>query len=252
MNLKNYTTLFLAILVTAVVVYFIVSIMKLSANGVSREGFGQPERFGQGKHERFGQGKHEGFGQPEGFGGPAKGAGIPDCLRDSQEASDIYQQFALRENTSEEGEGADDLRELALILSKLCCLKKDLVNPSGIVEATRYQPYSTAHDLEPVAETTARCLAKTIPVRDLDLTFDKWSIRGKELIRKLCTSFILTDIEVKKVDNTYKALIDDVYDIAKGRCLKGEVSIAGTRGPREVNPYTPPELEELREYKGYY
>lgn len=231
MNLKGNTTIFLALLVTAVVVYFIVSVMRLSSNGISTEGFAQ----------------HKGS---EGFGGPAKGAGIPDCLRESQEASDIYQQFALRENTSEEG--PDDLRELALILSKLCCLKKDLVNPSGIVEATRYQSYSTAHDLEAVAETTARCLAKTIPPRDLDLTFDKWLMRGKELIRRLCTSFILTDIEVKRVEKTYKALIDDVYDIAKGRCLKGEVSIGGAKGPRDVNPYTPPELEELREYKGYY
>jgi hypothetical protein len=231
MNLKSTTTQFLlAILVTAVVVYFIVSVWKMSANSSSAEG------FGQGKHE--------------GFGGPAKGSGIPDCLRDSQEASDIYQQFSLRENTTEEG--PDDLRELSLILSKLCCLKKDLLSPSGIVEATRYQSYSTAHDLEPVAETTARCLAKTIPPRDLELSFDKWSMRGKELIRRLCTSFILTDVDVKRVDKTYKALIDDVYDIAKGRCLKGEVSIGGAKGPRDVSPYTPPGLEELREYKGYY
>lgn len=237
MNLKSTTTqLFLAVLVTAIVVYFMVSVWKMSANGVGAEGFGQREAFGQGKHE--------------GFGGPAKGSGIPDCLRDSQEASDIYQHFALSEKGTEEG--ADDLRELSLILSKLCCLKKDLMSPSGIVEATRYQPYSTAHDIEPVAETTARCLAKTIPSRDLDIAFDKWSMRGKELIRRLCTSFILTDANVKIVERTYKALIDDVYDIAKGRCLKGDVSIGGSKGPRDVNPYTPPGLEELKEYKGYY
>jgi hypothetical protein len=223
MNLKSTgAQFFLAILLTGVTVYFMVSVWKLAAVSTNEEG----------------------------FAGPARGAGIPDCLRHSQEASDIYQHFATKSNTSEEG--PDDLRELTLILSKLCCLKKDLMSPSGIVEATRYQPYSTAHDLEPVAETTARCLAKTIPVRDLDLAFDKWTMRGKELIRRLCTSFILTDMEVKNVEKMYKALIDDVYDIAKGRCIKGEVSIAGTKGPRDVNPYTPPGLEELREYKGYY
>jgi hypothetical protein len=229
MNLKSTgSQFFLAALVTAVTVYFIVSVWKMSSN---TEGFAQRKRN-------------------EGFAGPAKGAGIPDCLRDSQEASDIYEQFATKTNTSEEG--PDDLRELTLILSKLCCLKKDLVNPSGIVEATRYQQYSTAHDLEPVAETTARCLAKTIPPRDLDLSFDKWTMRGKELIRKLCTSFVLSDSEVNSVEKKYKTLIADVYDIAKGKCLKGESSIGGKSGPRDVTPYTPPGLEELREYKGYY
>ena len=84
MNLKSTTTqLFLAVLVTAIVVYFMVSVWKMSANGVGAEGFRKGEGFGQGKHE--------------GFGGPAKGSGIPDCLRDSQEASDIYQHFALSE-----------------------------------------------------------------------------------------------------------------------------------------------------------
>jgi hypothetical protein len=232
MNLKSTgSQFFLAILVTAVTVYFIVSVWKMSGNTTNMEGFKQRK-------------------ESEGFAGPAKGAGIPDCLRDSQEASDIYEQFATKTNISEEG--PDDLRELAQILSKLCCLKKDLVSPSGIVEATRYQPYSTAHDLEPVAETTARCLAKTIPPRDLDLSFDKWTMRGKELIRKLCTSFVLSDSEVISVEKKYKALIADVYDIAKGKCLKGEPSIGGKSGPRDVNPYTPPGLEELREYKGYY
>ena len=232
MYLKSGTAqIFLALFVTGVTVYFMVSVWKMSAN--SSEGFGQSKGV-------------------EGFGGVARGAGIPDCLRESQEASDIYQLFLTKSNTSEEGEGVDDLRELSLILSKLCCFKKDLMSPSGIVEATRYQPYSTAHDLEPIAETTARCLAKTIPPRDLDLAFDKWSMRGKELIRKLCTSFVLTDYDVKKVDNIYNKLISDVRDIAKSQCLKGEVSIAGMTGPRDVNPYSPPELEELKEYKGYY
>ena len=95
MNLKSTgSQFFLAILVTAITVYFIVSVWKMSSNT-------------------------ERFVQHEGFAGPAKGAGIPDCLRDSQEASDIYEQFATKTNMSEEG--PDDLRELTLILSKLCC-----------------------------------------------------------------------------------------------------------------------------------
>jgi len=219
MNLNHTITQFLiAILVSGVALYFLVSIWKLSKTS-------------------------------EGFAGPARGSGVPDCLRDSQNASDLYELFSKNSSTEE---GADDLRELSLLLSKLCCFKKDLMSPSGIVEATRYQSYSTAHDIEPIAETTARCLAKTIPPRDLDIILDKWTRRGKELIKRLCTSYNLSDSELKKTDTLFKACIVDVSDVAQSRCLKGEVEIAGTKGPREVSPYEPPELSELRAYKGYY
>ena len=57
---------------------------------------------------------------------------------------------------------------------------------------------------------------------------------------------------VKEATSKFKAHMDDIMDIAKSKCLKGSVEIAGTPGPRDVNPYSPPQLEELREYKGYY
>ena len=126
------------------------------------------------------------------------------------------------------------------------------MSPSGIVEATRYQPYSTAHDIEAVAETTARCLAKTIPPRDLDIIIDKWNTRGQLLVKRLCTSYNLSNSELKKADTLFKACIVDVSDVAQSMCLKGTVEIAGTKGPRTVAPYEPPELLELRAYKGYY
>jgi hypothetical protein len=219
---QHVTNFLLAILVTGVAVFFLASVWRIS------------------KLES----------RSEGFSGPARGGGVPDCLADSQEASELYTIFSSKESTTEEG--PDDFRELTLLLSKTNCLKKDLMSPSGIVEATRYQPYSTAHDVEPVAETAARCMAKTIPPRDLDITLDKWNRRGKELVRRLCTNYNLTDSEVKKATHLFNAVIADISDIAKSQCLKGEVQIAGTAGPRDVSPYEPPELNELREYKGYY
>jgi hypothetical protein len=223
LNVKDtLAQFFLAVLVTGISVFMLVNVWKLSSNGP----------------------------QTEGFGAPAKGTGVPDCLRTSQEASDIYEIFSSKLNTTEEG--PDDLRELTLLLSKTSCMKKDLLSPSGIVEATRYQAYSTAHDIEPVAETVARCLAKTIPERDLDIGLDKWNTRGKELIRKLCTSFKVTDGELKTLDISFKKHIDDITDIAKSQCLKGDVEIGGKKGPRDVGAYEPPGLSELREYKGYY
>jgi len=183
----------------------------------------------------------------EKFGGVAKGSGQPDCLRTSAEAGQIVDFFAQRKNTTDEGE--DDLRELTLILSKLSCLKKDLLSVSGIVEATRYQKYSTAHDLEPVAETTARCLAKTIPPRDLDLSFEKWAQRGKTLLDRLCTSYNATSAEHADLLKKFKVVVDDVTDIAKGACF---VTVEKGDKSRSIPGYETPDLVDLGPYKGYY
>jgi chromosome segregation ATPase len=62
----------------------------------------------------------------------------------------------------------------------------------------------------------------------------------------------LNDVELTDVNTLFKKHMDDVIDIAKSMCLKGDVEIAGTPGPRDVTGYSPPALDELREYKGYY
>ena len=220
MSLGHTITQFLlAIFLTLVAVYFLVEVWKIAKVPSS-----------------------------EGFAGPARGAGVPDCLRTSQNASDLYELFASKQNTTEEG--PDDLREFTLLLSKISCLKKDLMSPSGIIEATRYQAYSTAHDIEPVAETVARCLAKTIPDRDLSIILEKWNTRGTELLLRLCSSFQLTDSEVTKAKSLFKAAIVDITDISKSMCLKNNVDTKLTS--RDVAPYEPSALKELREYKGYY
>ncbi len=184
------------------------------------------------------------------FGGVAVGAGIPDCLRTSSEASQVYATFANRTQTTEEGSA--DLDELRLLLSKLSCFKKDLIGTAGVVEATRYQAYATSMDLEPVAETTARCFAKTIPARDLDLSLEKWSKRGMVLLRRLCTSGNLSEGEARQVEAIFDSLIRDVSEIAKSVCLSGEPKVGGVPTPRDPSGFTDPTLQELGPYKGYY
>jgi hypothetical protein len=184
------------------------------------------------------------------YGGAARGVGAIDCLHTSSEAAALSDMFHGRLSSTEEGE--PDLREFTLLLSKVACFKKDLTSPSGIVEATRYQEYRTSLDLEPTAETVARCFAKTIPPRDLELTLEKWQKRGGHLLRRLCVSFDLTAEEIKKAESLFKGLIRDIADIARGACLKGKVEIAGKPGPRDAHPMMPPELEDLRPYDGYY
>ena len=188
----------------------------------------------------------------EGFAGPARGAGMPDCIRSSKDAAALYEMLLAKVSSTEEG--ADDLRELQLILGKIACFKRDLTGAAGVVAATRTQPFSTAHDLEPVAETTARCFAKTIPQRDLALSLDKWGSRGTFLLKRLCTSFGFTDHEDDEALGLFGRAMGDITDIAMSRCCNsaGEAVIAGVAQPRMIAGYEAPGLNELREYKGYY
>jgi len=188
----------------------------------------------------------------EGFAGPAVGAGEPDCMRSLGDAATLLAMLQSKHSTTEEG--PDDLRELKLLLSKLSCFKRDLTGGGGVVEATRYQPFTTAHDIEPIAETTARCFASTIPQRDLQIAFDKWGTRGTFLIKRLCTDEKLSDSEEKEALRLFGTAMQDVADIAVKRCCTaGDAIIAG----KPMTVRSPGGLEganllNLGPYKGYY
>jgi len=187
----------------------------------------------------------------DGFAGPAVGAGKPDCIRSMSDAASLYDMLNLKSVKTEEG--PDDLREINLILSKIACLKRDLMG-QGIVEATRSQPFSTAHDMEPVAETAARCFAKTIPQRDLELSLDKWGSRGTFLIKRLCTEESLSDSEEKEALRLFGMAMYDLSDVARSVCCNGgKPMIAGQDASvRMIGGFEPPALIGLRDYKGYY
>jgi hypothetical protein len=187
----------------------------------------------------------------EGFAGPAVvGKEMPNCMESSK---DCAARNELLSRPLKAEEGADDLRELRLILSKISCFKRDLTGVAGVVEATRYQPFSTAHDLEPVAETTARCFAKTIPQRDLALGLDKWGGRGTFLIKRLCTAENLSESEEKEALRLFGDAMADINDIALGRCCNSDVGvIAGQPQPRMVGGFESTEIANLRQYTGYY
>jgi hypothetical protein len=132
-------------------------------------------------------------------------------------------------------------------------MKRDLLGNAKVVQGTRYQPFSTAHDIEPVAETTARCFSRTIPQRDLSLSLDKWGSRGTFLIKRLCTAENLSDSEEKEALRLFGDAMADLSDVAMTECCNsGQVVIGGIESPRMVGGYTPPATQALREYKGYY
>jgi hypothetical protein len=192
----------------------------------------------------YAPGSREGF-----FGGAAHGAGSPSCLRTSAESAQLVDMFSTKEARFDEG--PDSLRELTILMGKLACFKKDLVSPSFIVNATKNQPYTTAHDIEPISETTGRCFSKTISPRDLTISLDKWNDRGEVLLKKLCTAYSLNQKEVETAQKLFRFVIRDVGDIARGSCLQGDPMIAGKPGPRDAHPYENPN-QEYGTFNGYY
>lgn len=186
----------------------------------------------------------------EGFSAPVHGTSELDCGQTSNEATKLYTVFSGKASTTEEG--ADDLRELKVILGKICCLKRDMMAPATLVNATRRQPFSTAHDLEPVAETAARCFAKTIPKRDVELALEKWNKRADFLVRRLCTSYNLNDSEEVNAISLLNSFFADIKDVLMNTCLKGAVSIAGQSEPRMVHGLEPAGNGALSPYGGYY
>jgi hypothetical protein len=186
----------------------------------------------------------------EGFAAVA-GAGVPDCLRTSSEAAQLYELLSSKPQTTESG--PDDLRELQLLLSKMACFKRDLMSAGGVVSATYQQPFSTSHDIEPIAETTARCFAKTLSQRDLQISLDKWKTRGVQLIKRLCTSENLTDAEEKKAAELFDALMADIASVSLTTCCSaGDAIIAGESVSKRYDGYSPPAIQGLSEYKGLY
>lgn len=187
-------------------------------------------------------------GNWEGFQGPAKGVSDIPCGQESSYAASLSELFASKQSSTEEG--AADLTEFKLILSKLCCMKHDFMSTNRVVRSTLSLPFSTSHDRENPADTVARCFTNSLPPRDLDIAFETWRDRGLTLLDRLCTSFSLSNSESDKAKNDFMSLWSDTYDIARSVCVpckKPEVS-----SPRDPKGFTPESIKDLGTYLGYY
>jgi hypothetical protein len=185
----------------------------------------------------------------EGFQGPSHGVSDIPCGQESSYAIELSELFALKESTT--GEGAADLKEFKQILTKLCCMKHDLMGTAQVVQSTLYIPYNNTHDRENTADTVARCFTKSIPPRDLDITFGTWKQRGLVLLKRLCTSYNLSPDEKEQSTRNFNSLWMDVFSIAKNSCSPPEKT-PENESPRDAKPHMPEHVEDLGPYTGYY
>jgi len=184
----------------------------------------------------------------EGFQGPTFGVSDIPCGQESAEARALVELFYDKQSTTEEGN--PDLNELKQILSKLCCMKHDLMGVSQVVQSMLYIPYNNTHDRENPADTVARCFTKSIPPRDLDITFGTWKQRGLVLINKLCTSYNVSSNETERATQLFTGVWTDVFSIAKNACSPPPAS--ENESPRDLKGHMPESIQDLGPYTGYY
>ena len=184
------------------------------------------------------------YGSPSGGFGSEKIDGPQNCLGQNATASTILDMFSSN--------NSDDFIEMKRLLNKLCCFKKDLSSANHLVDATRKQPYITDHDVEPIAEVTARCFAKTISPRDLEISFDIWTGRGNSLLERMAASTSMSSADLTKAQSIFNLFIRDVRNDAQAECLQKEPLIAGKPGPRDPHAYSNPKEEDFGKYDGFY
>jgi hypothetical protein len=185
------------------------------------------------------------------YGGAITGTSTFPCSRMSSEASELLGLFIAKAPTVGE-EGKTDLRDLRDILSKMCCMKQDLMSPAQTLTAAKELGFSTHQDIQPVADLTARCFTKTIPERDLSVQFIKWRDAGLDLIRRLCTSSQMTEKESQLAEKLFTTAWKDVNNVAETQCLQGPPKNMYLNSPHEPSARVPDDLEYLREYDGLY
>lgn len=182
------------------------------------------------------------------FAGPINGTSDFPCSRASSEASELIAIFSTRGFTITN----EDFRDLRDLLSKLCCMKVDLMAPQHTITATKELGFATHMDIQPVADLIGRCFSKTVPERDLSIQFIKWRDYAGTLLRRLCTEANLTEQETQKAEQLFLTCWKDVNTVAQVQCLSGPAVGPYTTSPHEPSPSADEGDEALRPYDGYY
>lgn len=185
------------------------------------------------------------------YGGAVTGTSSFPCSRMSSEADQLYSIFAAKFLSVGE-DGQINLRDLKDILSKMCCLKQDLMSPAQTITAVKELGFATHQDIQPVADLTGRCFSKTIPERDLSVQFIKWRDTAMDLIRRLCTAAQMTEAEVAKTEKLFTNAWKDVYNVAQTNCLSGLPKGIYATGPHDPSPSSDAIDGDLRPYDGLY
>jgi hypothetical protein len=137
----------------------------------------------------------------------------------------------------------EEYKELLHILQKILCIEAD-VSGAGIggFETARLE-FATAHDIEPVGNFVGRCLRGAVRQRDIDIAFDKYRVRGAELITELCG-----EADAAKDIAIFQQIVQRVAGAVSAACARKTASLDIPAGPRDPGYYEPDAVEFLSKY----
>ena len=157
---------------------------------------------------------------------------MPACVNRSAAAQKLLEKITV------EGEDADELR---LLVSKLCCIEADISTPVPGNYRTLPLQFRTSHDMEPPSTFVSSCLRNAVRKRDIELVIEKYSTRGKVLIKKLgCDSGAKDFAEI--ITRTQEAMTTV--------CLSENPQMDKPAGVRDVGFWETLNVKNLMNYQG--
>ncbi len=163
---------------------------------------------------------------------------FPKCLARDADAQKL---LVFLHESAKTQDTLGDYEEFRLIVQKLLCMDADITSLGQGEYATLQLPFATLHDMEPVGVFVGRCLKNAIKQRDLDLTFDKYKVRGLTLLNNLCGGSPQKAWAVRMFDGIVSRTQANITKV----CLREHASMDTPAGVRDPAFYTPDSVAEL-------
>ena len=158
---------------------------------------------------------------------------MPACVNRSVAAQKLLERVPM------DGEDADEFR---LLVSKLCCIEADLATPVPGNYRTLPLQFRTSHDMEPPSTFVSSCLRNAIRERDIELVIEKYTTRGKALLKRLgCDS---------GSEANFAALIEQTRATMNSVCLAEQPQMDIPSGVRDPGFWETKNVKNLMEYQG--
>jgi hypothetical protein len=169
---------------------------------------------------------------------------MPRCLaRDAESQALLAKLYSKAAPNTAAGEAYDEFK---LILQKLLCIDADVSGSGAGAYSTYTLPYATAHDIEPAASFVGRCLRNAVRERDIIMVLEKFETRGTALLRTICGG---DTSAVNQTIAAFNTIVKRIGSHITAKCLAEYASMDVPAGPRDPGYFTPPNIEELHEYK---
>ena len=174
------------------------------------------------------------------------GETVPKCvLRDSEAQYLLTELHTLKKENASSADAALAYDEFKLIIQKLLCMDADITSPAGTIFATYQLPFSTSHDIEPLANFVGRCIRHSARNRDIQMIMNTFQMRGDELIQQLC----FHSESRESVTKRFHMIVNRVTKNISGICIAPKATLDTPAGPRDPGYYEPAFIKELSPYK---